>query len=324
MSTVLAVERLGVRFPREGLAPVREVSFAIDRGRTLCIIGESGCGKSLTLRALIGLLPPGATTTGTVRLVGDDITALPAEARRRLRGARIGMVFQEPAVALDPVYPIGRQLTEAILAHRSLGADAAHQRALALLELVALPDAPRRLHAYPHELSGGMRQRAMIAIALACEPDVLLADEPTTALDVTVQMQILLLLRELQARLGMSVIFVTHDIAVAAEIADDVAVMYAGSVVELGPAADVLLTPRHPYTRALLESRSSMARRGVEIPVIPGAPPDPAHLPDGCAFHPRCRQVAEICRASPPPSHAAGAQWRAWCWQAADPKEDAP
>lgn len=312
------LERVGVSIPREGqvLQPVRDVSIKVARGETLCIIGESGSGKSLTLRALIGLLPQGATMSGTIRLAGRDITKLSADERRRIRGAQIGMIFQEPATALDPVYTVRRQITETIMAHEISSLERASARALELLELVSIPNAARRFHSFPHELSGGMRQRAMISIALACQPDILLADEPTTALDATVQMQILLLLRKLQQLMGMSVIFVTHDIAVAAESADHVAVMYAGMIVEMGSAEEVLLTPKHPYTRALLESRATAARRGQPIAVIPGAPPNPGDFPNGCGFHPRCRFAEDICKTSEPKFQGIDRHRRVRCWMA--------
>jgi peptide/nickel transport system ATP-binding protein len=254
--------------------------------------------------------------SGTIRLSGRDITKLSADERRRIRGARIGMIFQEPATALDPVYTVGRQITETIMAHEISSLERASARALELLELVSIPNAARRFHSFPHELSGGMRQRAMISIALACQPDILLADEPTTALDATVQMQILLLLRKLQQLMGMSVIFVTHDIAVAAESADHVAVMYAGMIVEMGSAEEVLLTPKHPYTRALLESRATAARRGQPIPVIPGAPPNPGDFPNGCGFHPRCRFAEDICKTSEPKFQGIDRHRRVRCWMA--------
>jgi peptide/nickel transport system ATP-binding protein len=320
---MIAVDQLGVSFSRDGkrLQPVREVSFSLRRGETLCIIGESGSGKSLTLRALIGQMPQGARLDGAIWLRGRDVTHVSAEERRKIRGAQIGTIFQEPATALDPVYTIGRQITEAIMAHQEVKRDVAAGRALELLELVAIPNAKRRFSAFPHELSGGMRQRAMIAVALACRPDVLLADEPTTALDVTVQMQILLLLRRLQLQFGMSVIFVTHDIAVAAEVGDQIAVMYAGTIVETGTAEQVLLEPQHPYTRALLASRATAASRGSDIPTIAGGPPNPADLPSGCAFHPRCRHMAAVCTTSPPAARSVGDHRIIRCWK---PELEAP
>ena len=310
------VDRLSVRLSLEGktIVPVRDVSFTLERGETLCIIGESGSGKSVTLRALIGLLSANATVGGTVRIHGHDVTHLPFEEMRGIRGARVGMIFQEPATALDPVYTIGQQIVEAIIAHDDRDPNAARSRALELLELVSIPNAERRLDAYAHELSGGMRQRAMIAIALACGPDVLLADEPTTALDVTVQMQVLFLLRGLQVRLGMAMVFVTHDVSVAAEIADRIAVMYAGSIVETGSAQQILVEPRHPYTRGLLASRAHRSNRGHEIPIIPGGPPDPADLPTGCAFHPRCTSADSKCMTVAPDDRPADNDRRIRCW----------
>ncbi|MFN0299536.1 MAG: ABC transporter ATP-binding protein [Burkholderiales bacterium] len=315
---VLAVEvdRLSVGLNREGktIIPVRDVTFTLARGETLCIIGESGCGKSVTLRALIGLLPANATIGGTVRMQGREVTHLPFEEMRGIRGARVGMIFQEPATALDPVYTIGQQIVETIMAHDDRALRAARSRALELLELVSIPNAERRLDAYPHELSGGMRQRAMIAIALACGPDVLLADEPTTALDVTVQMQVLFLLRGLQERLGMAMVFVTHDVSVAAEIADRIAVMYAGTIVEIGSAQQILVEPRHPYTLGLLASRAHRSNRGHHVPIIPGGPPDPAELPTGCAFHPRCSAADSKCMTVAPDDRPVDNGRRIRCW----------
>ncbi|MFM9888190.1 MAG: ABC transporter ATP-binding protein [Burkholderiales bacterium] len=312
------VDRLSVRLSRERktIVPVRDVSFTLGHGETLGIIGESGCGKSVTLRALIGLLPVHATVGGTVRIHGRDVTHLPFEDMRVIRGARVGKIFQEPATALDPVYTIGHQIIETIMAHGVRDPKAARSRALELLELVSIPNAERRLDAYPHELSGGMRQRAMIAIALACRPDVLLADEPTTALDVTIQMQVLFLLRGLQARLGMAMVFVTHDVSVAAEIADRIAVMYAGTIVETGSAEQILVEPRHPYTRGLLASRAHRLNRGHAIPIIPGSPPDPADLPSGCAFHPRCISADLQCTTAAPDDRPLDDRRRIRCWHA--------
>jgi peptide/nickel transport system ATP-binding protein len=267
----------------------------------LCIIGESGSGKSVTLRALIGLLPPRTRIDGSVRFDGRELSTLGAAGLRQLRGKGIGMIFQEPATALDPVYTIGEQIAETIVAHEGVSIAQARRRALELLDRVSVPAAARRLDSYPHELSGGMRQRAMIALALACRPAVLLADEPTTALDATVQIQLLLLLRELQRERNMAMIFVTHDMGVAAEISDRVAVMYAGRLVESGTAEAVMLAPRHPYTRALLSATVHAGRRGSVLEAIPGSPPDLSDLPPGCAFAPRCAHAAAVCRAAVPP-----------------------
>lgn len=303
---VLEVDRLAVRLFRQdsGIAAVNGVSFALVPGETLTILGESGSGKSVTLKALMGLLPPRAQVGGSVRLAGQSVLDLPPAALARLRGRRISMIFQEPMSALDPVYTIGAQIAETIVRHEGIAYRAALARAREMLERVRIPSAARRLHNYPHEMSGGMRQRAMIALALACAPDVLLADEPTTALDVTVQIQILLLLRQLQQELGMAVVFVTHDMGVAAEISDRVAVMYAGRFVEAGTARQIIRDPRHPYTAGLLSSTVHGGQRGGVLEAIPGAPPDLAALPPGCAFAPRCRVAQEACRIADPPEIA--------------------
>jgi len=275
---------------------VNGVDFRLARGETLCILGESGSGKSVTLRALIRLLPPRHTrVSGTVRVEGEDVMAMSERALSDLRGARVSMIFQEPVLAFDPVYTVGEQIIETILRHEPIGRDEARRRALELMDRVRIPSPERRLRAYPHELSGGMRQRAMIALALSCRPSVLLADEPTTALDASVQVQILLLLRELQRELGMSIVFVTHDVGVAVEIADRVAVMYAGRFVETGPVRTVIKEPLHPYTRGLLASTVHGAMRGRRLDAIPGSPPDLSALPPGCSFAPRCAHCMEVC-----------------------------
>jgi len=297
------VDGLGVLFHRrEGdIAAVNGASFALARGEVLTILGESGSGKSVTLKAMMGLLPDYAQVTGAVRVAGRDILKLPPAELARARGGELSMIFQEPMAALDPVYTIGEQIAETIVQHEGIGRRAAMQRALELLERVAIPSAARRLKNYPHEMSGGMRQRAMIALALACSPTVLLADEPTTALDVTVQIQILLLLRQLQRELGMSVVFVTHDVGVAAEISDRIAVMYAGRFVETGTVREVMRTPRHPYTVGLLRSTVHGGLRGRTLETIPGSPPSMSQLPPGCAFAPRCRLADERCTRQQPP-----------------------
>jgi peptide/nickel transport system ATP-binding protein len=299
----LDVAGLTVRFHRRDaeIAAVSDVSFALKPCETLTILGESGSGKSVTLKALMGLLPAQAKVTGAVNLAGRSILGLPAAELSALRGRRISMVFQEPITALDPVYTIGRQIAETIVRHDGTDERTARTRARALLELVRIPAAERRLGSYPHEMSGGMRQRAMIALALACSPDVLLADEPTTALDVTVQIQILLLLRQLQEELGMAIVFVTHDVGVAAEISDRVAVMYAGRFVETGSVREIIRAPRHPYTTGLLGSSVHGGRRGTVLTTIPGAPPDLAALPPGCAFAPRCHRAMDRCKVGHPP-----------------------
>ena len=302
MEPVLNIESLDVTFTGERPVPaVRGVSLALAPGQVLCIIGESGSGKSVTLQATMRLLPPATTRYGgRIMVDGEDVLALTAPALRALRGPKLSMVFQEPMSALDPVTRIGQLIGEVLRMREGIGRAEARARAVQALELVQVPDAARRADAYPHELSGGLRQRAMIALAIASRPRVLLADEPTTALDATVQIQVLLLLRRLRAELGMAMVFVTHDLGVAAEIADEVAVMYAGQVVESGSVGDILRAPMHPYTRALIGSSVQGAAAGVRLATINGAPPDPARLPPGCAFAPRCAAAVAACAAKPP------------------------
>ena len=279
---------------------VNGVSFTVNPGEVLCILGESGSGKSVTLRALMRLLPPYAKIEGTVRAVGQDVLALKGKALRDLRGGAVSMIFQEPMTALDPVYTVGQQIGETIRRHTGASYAQARARGLELLNLVRIPSAERRLDAYPHELSGGLRQRAMIAMALSCGPKLLLADEPTTALDATVQIQVLILLRKIQRELGMGMIFVTHDLGVAAEIADTVAVMYAGRVIESGPVGRIMSDPLHPYTAGLLSSTVHGQPRDQDIDAIPGSPPDMRRLPTGCAFAPRCSRRRDGCRTAIP------------------------
>jgi len=307
MAPVVSVENLRVRFttPDATVNAVNGVSFDLDPGRVLGILGESGSGKSVTLRALIGLLPPRRShVEGRITVAGHDITAMSEAQLREVRGTKIAMIFQEPMTALDPVFTIGEQIAETIVRHEGVSHADAWRRALELLEIVQIPSAARRLKNYPHEMSGGMRQRAMIALALSCRPSVLLADEPTTALDVTVQIQIIVLLRQLQQELGMAVVFVTHDVGVAAEVADGIAVMYAGRFVETGPADTVIRTPAHPYTAGLLASTVLGAAQGQRLEAIPGAPPDMTLLPPGCSFAPRCRFAEARCSLDLPPEIA--------------------
>lgn len=302
---LVEVEDLSVNFvTRESnVRAVNGVSFAMMPGEVMCMLGESGSGKSVTMRALMRLLPPKrAVISGKIRIAGQDVLAMDDKALRGMRGATVSMIFQEPMTAFDPVVRVGDQIAEVVALHRGVSRRDGRRRALDLFELVRIPSAERRLDAYPHELSGGLRQRAMIALALSCEPRLLLADEPTTALDATVQIQVLILLRRLQQELGMSVIFVTHDLGVAAEIADRVAVMYAGRVVETGPVRDLLRNPQHPYTAGLLASTVHDQPRDQDLKTIPGAPPDMRRLPPGCSFAPRCaRAIADCNIAMPPP-----------------------
>jgi peptide/nickel transport system ATP-binding protein len=279
---------------------VNGVDMDLAAGEVLCILGESGSGKSVTLRALLRLLPKTAQVSGTIEVGGLDVQALDQAALADFRGGDAAMIFQEPMTALDPVFTIGRQITETVRRHEGASQREAEARALELLELVQIPSAKRRLAAYPHELSGGLRQRAMIAVALACRPKLLLADEPTTALDATVQIQVLLLLRRLQEQMGMGVIFVTHDLGVAGEIADRVAVMYAGKVVEEGPVGAMMRAPLHPYPKGLLGATVHAGLRGKRLTTIPGAPPALETLPMGCAFMPRCAEAEDACGVAPP------------------------
>jgi peptide/nickel transport system ATP-binding protein len=310
MTEQLAVEvaDLAVRFRQRErtIHAVNGVSFRLARGEVLGILGESGSGKSVTLRALMRLLPATCEIDGRVKINGEDITEAPTARLEELRGGSVGMIFQEPASALDPVFTIGDQIAETIVRHEGVGRRQARQRALELLERVQIPSVKRRLDSYPHEMSGGMRQRAMIALALSCNPSVLLADEPTTALDVTVQIQILLLLRELQRELGMAVIFVTHDVGAAVEISDRLAVMYAGRFVETGTARDVLKRHAHPYTEGLLAANLHDAEPGARLMTIPGSPPNLAALPRGCSFAPRCAYALGVCSTTDPPPVVCG------------------
>jgi peptide/nickel transport system ATP-binding protein len=294
---LLEVRELSVSFVLGGtvLGAVNGVDFQLALGETLCLLGESGSGKTVTMRALMRLLPPTAQISGRIALDGSDVMGLDANGLQAIRGTKVAMIFQDPLTAMDPVFTIGSQIAEIVVCHEGLSYSAARLRALELLDLVQIPSARRRLDAYPHELSGGLRQRAMIALALSCRPKLLLADEPTTALDATVQIQILLLLRQLQCELGMATIFVTHDLGVACEVADRVAVMYAGRFVETGTISEVIDSPRHPYTIGLLGATVHAGTQNGLLTPIPGAPPDPSDMPPGCSFAPRCSRVVPAC-----------------------------
>lgn len=313
--SLVDVEDLTVRFVSRDLdvSVLNGVSFSVDHGEVLCLLGESGSGKTVTLRALMRLFPSTARLGGRITIDGVDVLGLPKNRLREVRGSLVSMIFQEPMTALDPVFTIGEQIAETIVYHEGASKSHAMKRALELMELVQVPSAKRRLEAYPHQLSGGLRQRAMIAIALACKPKLLLADEPTTALDATVQIQILLLLRKLQRELEMATILVTHDLSVACEIADRVAVMYSGRLVETGSVVDVMDTPRHPYTEGLLHSTVHAGLRGRRLDPIPGSPPDLADLPRGCAFAPRCAYARDICLARQPALESVGESHLARC-----------
>ena len=319
MTALLQVDGLRVSFSTEagsGMA-VDGVSFAVEAGQTVALVGESGCGKSVTALSILRLLPspPARLAGGSIRFAGKELTDMPAAGLRRLRGGDIGVVFQEPMTALNPVLTVGTQIEEAIRTHRPLSRAAARTQAAALLDLVRIPDALRHLDEYPHRLSGGMRQRVMIAMALSCDPRLLIADEPTTALDVTIQAQILDLLRELQARTGMALLLITHNLGVVADMADRVVVMYAGRVAEQGPARDVLRAPRHPYTRGLLAAtpRLPHGTGTAALLEIPGLVPSLFAMPPGCAFAPRCPMAEPACTQAPPPLLAAGPLHRVAC-----------
>jgi peptide/nickel transport system ATP-binding protein len=297
---------------------VNGVSLTLQPGETLSILGESGSGKSVTLKTLLRLLPENRTTIGgDIRVNGVDVLGLTGKALADHRGGMVSMIFQDPMLALDPVYTIGDQIAESVVRHEGCSQTAGKARALEMLTRVRIPSPERRLKAYPHEMSGGMRQRAMIALALACRPKLLLADEPTTALDATVQIQILLLLRELQREFGMGMIFVTHDIGVAVEVSDRVAVMYAGKFVETGSVREIIRDPRHPYTRGLLAANLHGAVKGDRLDAIPGAPPPLETAPSSCSFAPRCALKEPRCESALPPAVELGANRFVRCVHAA-------
>lgn len=284
---------------RDPLAAVDGVSFHVDPGETLAIVGESGSGKSVTALSIMQLLPArvGQITQGSIHLRERELTQLSEEDMRAIRGREIGMIFQEPMTSLNPVHTIGRQIAEVLIEHEEISSTEARDRSIAMLELVGIPSPIRRVDNYPHEMSGGMRQRAMIAMALACNPSLLIADEPTTALDVTIQAQILDLMEELQDQLGMAIIFITHDLGVVAQMAQRVVVMYAGQIVEQGPVHEIFERPCMPYTAGLISSipRLGSAEKGQRLQTIPGNVPSLSERPDGCRFSTRCSHVSEIC-----------------------------
>ena len=290
-----------LRTRRGAALAVRDLSFELDHGQTLGLVGESGCGKSITALALMGLLPETARARGSVRFEGTELLGMPEPALCRLRGNRVAMIFQEPMTALNPVHAVGRQVAEPLRLHRGMSEIQAHREAVTLLDRVGIADAARRAHAYPHQFSGGQRQRITIAMALACNPKLLIADEPTTALDVTVQRQILDLMRELIAERSMALILISHDLGVIAQNARRTLVMYGGSVVESGPTASVFGHRRHPYTTGLFGARPSLnSRKGTRLATIPGAVPELSDLPSGCRFAGRCPLTEDGCRTTVP------------------------
>jgi len=303
--TLLSVSNLRVVFGSErgDLAAVDDVGFDVAEGEVLGIVGESGSGKSVTALSIMGLLPkpPARVAAGSIKFQGEDLLGFSERELRRIRGPGIGMIFQEPMTSLNPVFPIGDQLMETIRVHERMGATARRARAIAMLVKVGIAEPERRLRDYPHQLSGGMRQRVMIAMALACNPKLLIADEPTTALDVTIQQQILELLLDLREELGMAIMIITHNMGVVAEMADRVIVMYAGRIVERAPVAELFERPAHPYTRGLLDSIPALDDERDRLRTIPGTLPNPAALPPGCRFEPRCQWRIAACAAAVPP-----------------------
>lgn len=302
---LLDVRELQVEFrTRDGVAKaVNGVNYSVDAGETLAVLGESGSGKSVTAQAVMGILdmPPGRITGGEVLFQGRDLLKLKEEERRKVRGAEMAMIFQDALSSLNPVLSVGDQLGEMFVVHRGMSRKDARTRAIELMDRVRIPAARARVRDYPHQFSGGMRQRIMIAMALALEPALIIADEPTTALDVTVQAQVMDLLAELQREYNMGLILITHDLGVVADVADKIAVMYAGRIVESAPVLDIYKAPAHPYTRGLLDSIPRLDQKGQELCAIKGLPPNLMHIPPGCAFNPRCPMAQEVCRTDEPP-----------------------
>jgi peptide/nickel transport system ATP-binding protein len=320
MQTLLEVRGLKTYFHTDrGLfRAVDGVDLSVSRGKTVGLVGESGCGKSVTSLSVMGLVPrpPGEVEAEAVLFEGRNVLGLSADERRRLRGGKMSMIFQEPMTSLNPVHTIGQQIVEAILAHTTLSPQAAKKRAIDMLQLVRIPSAADRFDDYPHRLSGGMRQRVMIAMALSCEPTLLIADEPTTALDVTIQAQILDLLQDLQRRLGMAILIITHDLGVIAEVADEVLVMYAGKIVEQAPVEALFADPQHPYTIGLLGSIPRLDVERDHLATIEGTVPSPNRQPKGCRFAPRCPFADRRCHEEPPALREIGADHRVACWKA--------
>jgi oligopeptide/dipeptide ABC transporter ATP-binding protein len=317
---LLSVENLGVHFrSSEGVfAAVDGISFSVRRGETLGIVGESGCGKSVTSLAIMGLVPQpaGSIAQGRILFEGEDLAGKSAREMRRIRGNEISMIFQEPMTSLNPVYTVGDQIIEAIQLHESVSNAEARRRAIEMLGLVRIPNPESRVDEYPHQMSGGMRQRVMIALALACHPKLLIADEPTTALDVTIQAQILDLMRDLRDRTGTATILITHDLGVVAEVVHRVVVMYAGRIVEEAPVEDLFTNPQHPYTLGLLGSIPKLHLEEEQLATIEGTVPNPYDMPSGCKFNPRCPFSDDRCRSEVPPLAELAPGHRAACWRA--------
>jgi peptide/nickel transport system ATP-binding protein len=315
----LVVDGLEVSFNTDDgpIKAIDQVSFDLTPGKTLALVGESGSGKSLTAFSIMRLLPKAARVTGgTIRFDNVDLLTVPDLAMRHYRGDRIGMIFQEPMTALNPVFRVGDQIAEVLQVHFNTDQNEAHTKAIEMLERVGIPDAPARAQAYPHQLSGGMRQRVMIAMALICQPDILIADEPTTALDVTIQAQILDLILDMQTEMGMAILFITHDLAVVSEFADEVMVMYAGRIIERAPTADIFENPKHPYTRGLIETLPVSGKHRERLPTIPGQVPPLTALPKGCRYSNRCELADNECERSEPDLLPVGENRQAACWKA--------
>ncbi|MFJ1745245.1 ABC transporter ATP-binding protein [Streptomyces sp. NPDC088116] len=315
---LLEVRDLRVEFrTRDGIVQaVNGVTYSVEAGETLAVLGESGSGKSVTAQAVMGILdmPPGRITGGEVLFQGRDLLKLKEDRRRKVRGAEMAMIFQDALSSLNPVLTVGAQLAEMFIVHRGMSRKEARAKAVELMDRVRIPAARDRAGDYPHQFSGGMRQRIMIAMALALEPALIIADEPTTALDVTVQAQVMDLLAELQRELNMGLILITHDLGVVADVADRIAVMYAGRIVESAPVYDIYKAPAHPYTRGLLESIPRLDQKGKELYAIKGLPPNLLHIPPGCAFHPRCPMAQDVCRRDVPPLYEVAGERRSACY----------
>ncbi|WP_082235120.1 ABC transporter ATP-binding protein [Halobacillus massiliensis] len=317
MTQLLNVQNLVTSFRTSSgkVQAVRDISFSVSRGETLCIVGESGCGKSITSLSVMGLLPNnGEITSGSIQFNEQELTIKSEEQLRRIRGNEISMIFQEPMTALNPVFTIGFQLMEPLKIHTNLSSAQAKEKAVHLLDQVGIPDPGKKISQYPHELSGGMRQRVMIAMALACSPSLLIADEPTTALDVTIQAQILELLDDLKNEYGMGMVMVTHDMGVVAEVADRIMVMYAGKVVETGTVEEIFNNPSHPYTRGLLASVPDIDDTSQKLKAIPGSLPGLNEVIPGCRFHPRCEFATEKCIQDEPPNFKITSNHQSKCW----------
>jgi len=318
MEKMIEIKNLHVQFSTYGgqVQAVRGVSFDLHKGETLAIVGESGCGKSVTSQSIMRLIPtpPGRITSGSILFKGQDLTKLSEKKMRDIRGADISMIFQDPMTALNPTLRVGEQIAENIMQHENISKEKAKEKAFEMLELVGIPNPKERLKQYPHEFSGGMRQRIVIAMALVCNPEVLIADEPTTALDVTIQAQILELFKDIQQKTDVSIVLITHDLGVVAQVADRVAVMYAGKIVEIGTRRDIFYTPQHPYTKGLLRSVPRLDLYESELVPIAGSPPDLFAPPSGCSFAPRCPYVMEVCDRMYPASTKLKESHQVHCW----------